>query len=221
MPSVAASSRTTRVRPATLADAVSLTRLEQRAFTGYYAAHRFSEAQFRYYLARPTTIVHVVERAATIVAYSLGVQNTASRRHLVRLHSIAVGAAERDRHLGGRLLNAFLTEARRRRCRRAYLEVAADNRPALALFARHGFTATARLRGFYSRSVDGVRMRCDLARARSGSKSGRRVARRSVLGTAAKKKLEVVRAATHHAFPTGDVQQMLREIERGYIDEKP
>ena len=48
-----------------------------------------------------------------------------------------------------------------------------------------------------------------------------RVARRSVPGTGTKKKLEVVRSATHHAFPTGDVQQMLREIERGYVSEEP
>jgi hypothetical protein len=48
-----------------------------------------------------------------------------------------------------------------------------------------------------------------------------RVARRSVPGTAAKKKLEVVRSATRHDFPTGDVGQMLREIERGYVSEEP
>ncbi len=150
-----------------MADAPALARFEQRTFTGYYAAHRFSAAQFRHYLARPTTIAYVLERAGRIVAYALGVQNTASRRHLVRLHSIAVGAAARDRRLGGRLLAAFLTDARRRRCRRAYLEVAADNRPALALFARHGFVPIRRLRAFYARSVDGVRMRCELGRTAS------------------------------------------------------
>ena len=48
-----------------------------------------------------------------------------------------------------------------------------------------------------------------------------RVARRSVPGTAAKKKLAVVRAAMHHTFPSGDVGQMLREIERGYLSEEP
>ena len=31
------------------------------------------------------------------------------------------------------------------------------------------------------------------------------------------KKLERVRAAARHAFPTGDVEQMLGEIERGYL----
>jgi hypothetical protein len=48
-----------------------------------------------------------------------------------------------------------------------------------------------------------------------------RVARRSVPGPAAKKKLAVVRSAAHHAFPTGDLGQMLREIERGYLSEEP
>ena len=33
----------------------------------------------------------------------------------------------------------------------------------------------------------------------------------------ASKKLEVVRAAARHSFPTGDIEQMLGEIERGYV----
>lgn len=32
-------------------------------------------------------------------------------------------------------------------------------------------------------------------------------------------KLEIVRAATEHRFPTADIDQMLREIEQGYVDE--
>jgi transposase-like protein len=37
----------------------------------------------------------------------------------------------------------------------------------------------------------------------------------------AKKKLAVVRAAVSHDFPTADIDQMLREIERGYVDGGP
>jgi hypothetical protein len=48
-----------------------------------------------------------------------------------------------------------------------------------------------------------------------------RVARRSVPGTAAKKKLDVVREASRHAFPTADIQQMLEEVERGYVGKAP
>jgi hypothetical protein len=31
------------------------------------------------------------------------------------------------------------------------------------------------------------------------------------------KKLEVVRGAARHAFPTADIDQMLQEVERGYL----
>lgn len=44
-----------------------------------------------------------------------------------------------------------------------------------------------------------------------------RLARRAEPGTDAKKKLTTVRAAADHAFPTADIDQMLTEIERGYL----
>lgn len=39
--------------------------------------------------------------------------------------------------------------------------------------------------------------------------------RREPSGTVAQK-LEAIRAATRHSFPTGDIESMLAEIERGY-----
>jgi hypothetical protein len=44
-----------------------------------------------------------------------------------------------------------------------------------------------------------------------------RAARRAEPRVATRKKLDVVRAASRHAFPAPDVDQMLREIERGYL----
>ena len=43
-----------------------------------------------------------------------------------------------------------------------------------------------------------------------------RAARRAAPRTDAKKKLAVVRAAASHGFPTGNIDVMLEEIERGY-----
>jgi len=43
-----------------------------------------------------------------------------------------------------------------------------------------------------------------------------RAARRTEPRGDTKKKLEVVRAATRHDFPTADIDRMLAEIERGY-----
>jgi len=42
-----------------------------------------------------------------------------------------------------------------------------------------------------------------------------------VQGTDARKKLEILRAAAKNSFPTGDIQQILAEIERGYLPETP
>lgn len=46
-----------------------------------------------------------------------------------------------------------------------------------------------------------------------------REARRDEPAADASRKLEAVRAAAEHDFPTADIQQMLREIEQGYVDE--
>ncbi|MCC6198248.1 MAG: antitoxin [Burkholderiales bacterium] len=43
-----------------------------------------------------------------------------------------------------------------------------------------------------------------------------RAARRAEPRVAARKKLDVVRAAVRHEFPSGDIECMLEEIERGY-----
>jgi len=43
-----------------------------------------------------------------------------------------------------------------------------------------------------------------------------RLAARSTPLGSTQKKLDVVRAAAQHSFPSGDIDQMLEEIERGY-----
>lgn len=45
-----------------------------------------------------------------------------------------------------------------------------------------------------------------------------RAARRSAPSGDTARKLDTLRAASRHAFPVGSVEDMLREIERGYGD---
>jgi len=47
-----------------------------------------------------------------------------------------------------------------------------------------------------------------------------RRARRSEPTVEAGRKLEAIRAAAGHEFPTANVDQMLREIERGYLNDE-
>lgn len=46
-----------------------------------------------------------------------------------------------------------------------------------------------------------------------------RAARRQTPAVDAARKLDAVRAAARHAFPTGDIEQLLAEIERGYLSD--
>jgi hypothetical protein len=47
-----------------------------------------------------------------------------------------------------------------------------------------------------------------------------RGARRREPGGRLERKLEAVRSAARNAFPTGSIEQMLAEIERGYSDDR-
>ncbi len=48
-----------------------------------------------------------------------------------------------------------------------------------------------------------------------------RAARRSEPRSDAGKKIQVVRAAAEHNFPTADIGEMLLQIEHGYLDSPP
>lgn len=80
------------------------------------------------------------------------------------LLTLAVVPAARRNGTGRRLVARFATEATRRGARTAFLEVAADNRPALALYAATGWRDAGRRRGYYGDGVDAVIMRKALNR---------------------------------------------------------
>jgi ribosomal-protein-alanine N-acetyltransferase len=65
------------------------------------------------------------------------------------LLTLAVAPEARQRGLGRRLVSRFLYQARLRGAGTAFLEVAADNAPARALYAGAGFAEVGRRRGYY------------------------------------------------------------------------
>lgn len=78
------------------------------------------------------------------------------------LLTIAVAPDHRRHGLGARLLDRFLVEAGQRGAGMLFLEVAADNAAAIALYQRVGFHATGRRRNYYhspdGRAVDALVM---------------------------------------------------------------
>ena len=45
-------------------------------------------------------------------------------------------------------------------------------------------------------------------------------ARRTQSSADPARKLEAIRNATEHSFPTGDIDEVLEQIERGYLDDR-
>lgn len=68
------------------------------------------------------------------------------------LLTLAVAPDLQRRGIGGRLVAQFLAEARVRDAEQAFLEVAADNAPAIRLYRRAGFSEVGRRRGYYAAS---------------------------------------------------------------------
>ena len=66
------------------------------------------------------------------------------------LLTLAVAPDRRRGGIGARLVAAFTAEARARGAETAFLEVAADNAAALALYRRHGFAQTGRRPRYYT-----------------------------------------------------------------------
>ena len=64
--------------------------------------------------------------------------------------TLAVRPHARSQGLGGRLVKAAAIEAVARGAVRVFLEVAADNGPALALYVRAGFVEAGRRPGYYA-----------------------------------------------------------------------
>jgi [ribosomal protein S18]-alanine N-acetyltransferase len=65
--------------------------------------------------------------------------------------SIGVAPAWQRRGLGGQLAVELAASLVRSGVQRLFLEVAADNAPALALYLRQGFRSVARRKGYYER----------------------------------------------------------------------
>lgn len=69
------------------------------------------------------------------------------------LLTLAVAPEHQRRGVGQRLLADFDTEARLRGAGTAFLEVAADNAPAIGLYGRNGWVRSGRRNAYYARDA--------------------------------------------------------------------
>lgn len=82
---------------------------------------------------------------------------------VAELQRIGVGPSYRRHGVAGLLLQAVVDRAREAGAERLLLEVREDNRPALALYARHGLAELARRRRYYADGATAVVLERPLA----------------------------------------------------------
>lgn len=79
------------------------------------------------------------------------------------LLTLAVAPENRRRGLGSRLVAGFATRAHDLGARRAFLEVAADNEGAKALYTAYGWREAGRRRNYYAPGLDAIVMQVSLS----------------------------------------------------------
>lgn len=143
--------RQTRPRLFLMPDAVALARLHSACFT---TPRPWSAEEFAGLLRSPLVFA---ETAPQGVLLGRVIADEAE------VLTLAIAPEARRMGLGAQLVAQFLVSAGARGATTAYLEVAADNAPAIALYARAGFFAVAERRAYYrdaqGKAVDAMVLR--------------------------------------------------------------
>jgi len=141
---------------AELRDLDALVDLENRCFGQCEA---FSRRQLRYLLRSPHASVHVIRRDDRIVAEALLLRRRGRNGTTARLYSLAVDSDFRGQGFGRQMLAQCLDVLRAQGIGTVVLEVAAENAPAIGLYASAGFVKTKLLHDYYAPGKDAWKMR--------------------------------------------------------------
>ncbi|HLG85415.1 MAG TPA: ribosomal protein S18-alanine N-acetyltransferase [Bradyrhizobium sp.] len=149
---------TPAVEPATLADAPRLAELHGASF------HRgWGEGEFENMLGESNTLLHRLRLGRKIVGFAVA-RIGADEAEIL---SIAVDPRYRGQGLSRNLLLTHLGHLAGRGVRTIFLEVEENNRPALSLYKRAGFTVVGRRERYYQEpggeQLNALLMRRDLA----------------------------------------------------------
>ena len=121
-------------------------------------------AQLRGTLAQPAGFALLLDEIGAAAGHVLG-RVAAGEAELLR---IGVAPHARGRGLGRALLEAFHAEATRRDAAWFFLEVGANNHPALALYREQGWEEAGRRRRYYRSGEDALVLRRPAHPSRQG-----------------------------------------------------
>lgn len=144
------------IRPATKDDFDAVVVLELETFGRAAWSPQTIDVEFA--ALGSSRFIAVAEVGDQVIGY--GVLSHAGE--LADIQRVAVRPLHRRRGVATALLDRLLAEAASLGCERALLEVAADNRVGLGLYATRGFTEIARRSRYYPNDVDALVMELTL-----------------------------------------------------------
>ncbi len=139
------------IRRAGLGDADGIFALES-----LFTSDLISLRSIRRFLRVPTAKVWVATLDERIVGNLICLTRKGSDRS--RIYSVVVAPAARGRRIAEQMIRAAEAEATSAGSRRMTLEVAVDNVPARALYAKLGYEQIAELEEYYEDGGDGLRL---------------------------------------------------------------
>lgn len=158
-PMLTASSGIT-IRHAVRSDADQIVEIEASAFL---EEDRFSARQIRRLIENPRAVVIVAEESVDnqprIRAWAVALIRTHRRWRSGRVYGVAVAHPAKGRGIGRALVTSLIERLGDAGITRVYLEVRADNTPAMTLYESLGFEPIAILADYYADDIHGIRMR--------------------------------------------------------------
>jgi [ribosomal protein S18]-alanine N-acetyltransferase len=142
----------TQLRNCYLEDFEELWALDQRCFPEETA---YSRQELAYYLRQKTAICLAAWENEHLCGFILGHTGARGVGHII---TVDVDCSSRRIGLGSDLMKALETKFVLAGCRSVLLEVAVNNRPALAFYKKHGYSVLKTLPRYYPGDIDGFLM---------------------------------------------------------------
>jgi ribosomal-protein-alanine acetyltransferase len=142
------------IGPVTPRDLQNLVNLERECF----ATEAYTERQMRDLLESPNAIAFLAKVDDDIVGFAISLVEDFEGAKTGHIVTIDVAVKHRRKGIGLTLLKAAEDALLQREVQIVYLEVRADNNPALQLYNKRGYVKTEVLEDYYSAGVRAVRM---------------------------------------------------------------
>ena len=133
------------IRPLTEEEIPAVQALEALCFPDPWSRDSLAEE-----LDTPLAVYTGLGRGSALLGY-VGTRRVLDEWEIV---NVAVDPAFRREHLGSRLLEAVLQEARAQGAKQIFLEVRESNAPARGLYEKYGFRPIARRKHYYDHPVE-------------------------------------------------------------------